>query len=77
MAVIAVARSLRLEVVAEGVETEEQRVFLRDQGCNLMQGYYLSKPLSAGDFEAQIFTRPDVGRSPNANVYPLRRRQPE
>ncbi|MEO8600407.1 MAG: EAL domain-containing protein, partial [bacterium] len=43
--IIALAHSLRLEVVAEGVETESQLRFLRDQSCDLMQGYFLSKPV--------------------------------
>ena len=44
-AIIAMARSLNLTVVAEGVETREQAEFLRSQGCDLVQGYYFSKPL--------------------------------
>ncbi len=48
--IIALAHSLRLEVVAEGVETEDQLRFLRDQSCDLMQGYLLSKPVPAQQF---------------------------
>ncbi len=44
-AVIAMARSLDLSVVAEGVETEEQLWYLRRQNCDIIQGYFLSKPL--------------------------------
>jgi len=44
-AIIAMARSLNLTVVAEGVETREQADFLRSQGCDIVQGYYFSKPL--------------------------------
>jgi diguanylate cyclase (GGDEF)-like protein/PAS domain S-box-containing protein len=47
-AVVALARSLRLSVVAEGVETREQLDLLSRLGCDKMQGYYFSKPL-AGD----------------------------
>ena len=50
-AIIAMACSLRLNVLAEGVETEEQLSFLRAQGCNEIQGYSFSHPLSADDFE--------------------------
>jgi diguanylate cyclase (GGDEF)-like protein len=50
-AIIAMARSLRLNVLAEGVETDEQLSFLRAQGCNEIQGYSFSQPLSADDFE--------------------------
>ncbi|MYN45840.1 EAL domain-containing protein [Pseudoduganella sp. FT93W] len=46
-AIIALAHSLRLEVVAEGVETEAQLAFLRARQCDLLQGYYLSPALPA------------------------------
>ena len=42
---IALGHSLRLEVVAEGVETSEALVMLREMGCDLAQGYWLSRPL--------------------------------
>lgn len=48
-AVIAMGRSLRLSVVAEGVETVEQVDFLRAHNCDLMQGYLISRPLSVED----------------------------
>ena len=50
-AIIAMARSLRLEVVAEGVETPEQAAFLREHGCGELQGYLFSRPVPAADFE--------------------------
>jgi diguanylate cyclase (GGDEF)-like protein/PAS domain S-box-containing protein len=43
--IIAMARSLKLAVVAEGVEEASQRAFLRDQGCDVMQGYLFCHPL--------------------------------
>ncbi len=49
-AIIALAHSLELNVVAEGVETQEQLNFLAMQGCDQVQGFLLSKPLSAADF---------------------------
>ncbi len=47
--VIAMARNLNLEVIAEGVETEEQRTFLRERGCYIMQGRLFSPPVKAID----------------------------
>lgn len=49
-AMIAMAHSLSLKVVAEGVETNEQITFLREGGCDLLQGYYYSKPIAKADF---------------------------
>ena len=49
-AIIALGHSLRLNVVAEGVETQEQYNFLKKLNCNQAQGYYLSKPLPADEF---------------------------
>ena len=46
-AVINMARGLRIEVVAEGVETGEQAALLRDLGCELAQGYLYSRPVPA------------------------------
>ena len=50
-AVIAMAHSLNLEVIAEGVETEQQFEFLKQHGCHMIQGYLVSQPLSAAHFE--------------------------
>ncbi|MEW6611251.1 MAG: EAL domain-containing protein [Pseudomonadota bacterium] len=56
-AIIAMARSLNLEVIAEGVETEAQLAFLRSNACCLMQGFYFSRPLSAEAFGAFLAER--------------------
>ena len=53
-AIIAMARSLKMKVVAEGVETEEQLDFLRQQGCDSYQGYYFSQPLLAAEIESRL-----------------------
>jgi diguanylate cyclase (GGDEF)-like protein/PAS domain S-box-containing protein len=47
--IIALAHRLRMKVVAEGVETLEQMGYLRVNGCDELQGYYLSKPISADE----------------------------
>lgn len=51
-AIIQLAHSLNMQVVAEGVEEAEQLAFLQQQGCDLVQGYYYSKPLPADGLEA-------------------------
>ena len=57
--IIALGASLGLDVVAEGVETEEQRAFLQSNGCDLWQGYLLSPPVAADDYEALVLERSD------------------
>ncbi|HVK31232.1 MAG TPA: EAL domain-containing protein [Burkholderiaceae bacterium] len=51
-AVIALGRSMRMCVVAEGVETPEQARLLRDLGCDEMQGYWLGRPMPGSEFVA-------------------------
>ncbi|MBY0579855.1 MAG: EAL domain-containing protein [Burkholderiales bacterium] len=53
-AIIAMARSLKLKVIAEGVETLGQFSHLKDQGCHGFQGYYFSKPIP-GESMTQLF----------------------
>jgi EAL domain-containing protein (putative c-di-GMP-specific phosphodiesterase class I) len=48
-AIIALGHNMNLRVVAEGVETAEQLAFLRDNGCDVIQGYLFSEPVSADD----------------------------
>jgi len=56
-AVIAMATCLDITVVAEGVEEEDQSVFLRDEGCHLLQGYGLCRPAPSEQIEAWIRKR--------------------
>jgi EAL domain-containing protein (putative c-di-GMP-specific phosphodiesterase class I) len=55
--IITLAHHLRKTVCAEGVETEAQLQFLKDLGCEKAQGYLISDPLSAGDFESFLKTQ--------------------
>ena len=62
-AIIAIAHSLDLDVVAEGVETAEQLAFLRSLGCDSAQGYFFSRPIPADEFEKMM-----IGWNPQARA---------
>jgi diguanylate cyclase (GGDEF)-like protein/PAS domain S-box-containing protein len=66
--VIAMARSLHLRVIAEGVETEAQLSFLRDNDCHEFQGFLLSRAVSPAEFEALTRQR----QSRQAKILPLK-----
>ncbi|MFA7061886.1 MAG: EAL domain-containing protein, partial [Pedobacter sp.] len=72
--VIAMAHSLHLKVIAEGVETEGQLNYLRSHGCDEMQGYYFSRPVSALAFEQllredrHLLLAPDNGLGPEKTI---------
>ncbi|WP_433944740.1 EAL domain-containing protein [Paenibacillus sp. SN-8-1] len=53
--IISMAHNLNLDVVAEGVETEDQLHFLQMKKCDTVQGYYFSKPLSVDEFEQSFY----------------------
>jgi diguanylate cyclase (GGDEF)-like protein len=57
-AIIAMAHSLNLRVVAEGVETEAQRRFLQDHGCDEFQGFLVSVPVDAAEFARMLVSAP-------------------
>ena len=60
-AIISMAHALQKRVVAEGVVSAEQTVFLRDLGCDEVQGYHLAKPMRAA--ELAVFVRRMAGRT--------------
>ncbi len=55
--IVSLGKSLGLNVIAEGVETEEQREFLANAGCHAYQGYLFSRPLPLADFEELVRSR--------------------
>jgi EAL domain-containing protein (putative c-di-GMP-specific phosphodiesterase class I) len=64
-AVIAMAQSLDLDVVAEGVETSEQRDFLHDRQCHQAQGFYFSRPVPMAEIPRLLAVIGAQGRSPD------------
>ncbi|MDE5768782.1 MAG: EAL domain-containing protein, partial [Oscillospiraceae bacterium] len=55
--IIALAKALRMEVITEGVETQDQVDFLKAYGCDIFQGYYFAKPMPIMEFEMQYLNR--------------------
>jgi EAL domain-containing protein (putative c-di-GMP-specific phosphodiesterase class I) len=53
-AIIAMGRSLNLDIIAEGVETQEQLEFLREEGCDEMQGYLIGTPMGAEEMAMEL-----------------------
>lgn len=54
---IALSKTLGIKIVAEGVETREQLDFLIENGCDQIQGYFFSKPISGEEFEQKVLNR--------------------
>jgi diguanylate cyclase (GGDEF)-like protein len=67
-AIIALAHSLRLEVVAEGVETDAQLEFLRGRKCDMMQGFHLSPAVPAEQFAELVRRRVDAATTVPARI---------
>jgi EAL domain-containing protein (putative c-di-GMP-specific phosphodiesterase class I) len=68
-AIVQMAKALNLDVVAEGVETEPQRRFLMDAGCQIFQGFLFAPALDAVSFEQcarAAVAHADSGRHPDA-----------
>jgi EAL domain-containing protein (putative c-di-GMP-specific phosphodiesterase class I) len=52
--ILDIARYLKVPVIAEGVETENQMRLLKEAGCDIVQGYFFSRPLPADEFKKNI-----------------------
>lgn len=70
-AVIAMAQSFDINVVAEGVETEEQLMHLEELGCKEAQGFYLGAPMSAGNFKNHLMKHDQQGRERSGDSVPI------
>ena len=57
--IVALGQSLGLQIIAEGVETLEQKDFLKSTGCHAYQGYYFCRPLPLSDYEAFVLRHQD------------------
>lgn len=63
VAIIQLAQGLGIDTIAEGVETAEQQAFLRERGCNAIQGYHFSRPLPAPEFESFVRRHPSAAKT--------------
>jgi EAL domain-containing protein (putative c-di-GMP-specific phosphodiesterase class I) len=59
-AIVAMARGLNLDLIAEGVETKSQLRYLRSQGCEEVQGFYFSRPVQASEVKQLLRSEPYV-----------------
>ncbi len=67
-AIIALSRNLQLDVIAEGLESEEQEVFLLAEGCVEAQGFLFSKPLPAKELFERFHDRSGIGAEPGSTI---------
>jgi len=67
-AIIAMAKSLRFNVIAEGVETEEQFNYLAAHGCNEIQGYFMGRPVPAEEFTQFLTKKSDEVEVPHIKL---------
>ena len=57
---IDLAHHLDMKVIAEGVETKEQADFLKNYGCDYLQGFYFSRPVPEEEFEKLLDSQPGI-----------------
>jgi len=71
-AIIAMAHSLDISVVAEGVETKGQMIFLQKNRCDKIQGYYFSRPLSVEEFTRLLEKEENLDAGLHFSQHPAR-----
>lgn len=69
-AVIALGHNMRMQIIAEGIETEQQLLFLKQRKCDIGQGFYFSKPLTAEHMTAFLHSGPGGGEMAIPTCFP-------
>jgi EAL domain-containing protein (putative c-di-GMP-specific phosphodiesterase class I) len=70
VSIISLAHNLRLQVIAEGVETAEQLAYLRHHDCDEFQGYYFSMPVAPSVIEQTLRERKDLDAAQRSALRP-------